>query len=99
MVCPECDRPLSRAGKGTPKASKRAVGLFIVAGVVGALWALAVALWSPAFLVPRGVGGIAICALFYLGPGIAIGAYASSLPKIRNLRCARCGWAETRQLG
>jgi len=60
---------------------------------VTALWASVLLLWSPVFLVPRSAAGAAVCALFYPGPGVIIGAIAGRLPRIRTLRCRRCGWS------
>lgn len=72
--------------------------LYGTAGVVGLLWALIVLSWSPAFLVPTGPGGFAVCAVFYLWPGFLIALLASRIPKVRTLRCSKCGWSEERQL-
>jgi hypothetical protein len=75
------------------------VTLFVVAGLVGGIRALLIFLWSPVFLVPRGIGGIVICGIVYLAPGLAIGVYASSLPKLRAMQCRGCGWNEVREVG
>jgi len=99
LNCPSCGRQLSRSGRGHPKTSKKAAGLYVVAAVAAGLWAVVVMMWSPVFLVPKGLGGIAFCAAFYLWPGLAIGFYASSLPKVRHLRCARCHWSATQPVG
>ena len=95
MKCPECDADLKKRAMGAPRASKKATLLYVVAGIVGGLWAIGIYLWSPVFLAPKGVGGIALCAIFYLAPGLGIGWYAASLPKLRDLHCRACGWKET----
>ena len=98
LACPKCNAPLPRRNRGDACTSRKAKALYGVAGIVGGLWALVVALWSPVFLVPRGLGGFAICAAFYLFPGFLIGMYASILPKVRTLSCTRCGWSEVQML-
>ena len=95
MDCPSCQRPLSRTARGQPRMSKRAAMMYVVSGVVTLVWAGVLYLWSPVFLVPRGVAGIALCAILYLGPGLLVGAYASQMPKLRTMRCGRCKWTET----
>jgi hypothetical protein len=96
--CPECERPLGRLGRGDARLGKTAKVLFVVAAIATAIWAGIVLVWSPVFLVPRGLGGIAICVVFYMWPGLLLGGIATQLPRIRTLRCSRCGWSQTTTL-
>ena len=92
MNCPKCGSETLVKGMGDPGYSKRAMGLFLVGALVSVAWIGLLLAWSPAFLVPRGIGGIAICAIVYLAPGLIVGLYASNLPKVRPMRCADCRW-------
>ncbi|HEX5136200.1 MAG TPA: hypothetical protein VFY93_04450 [Planctomycetota bacterium] len=97
--CPQCGHGLGRHESGDARYSKKSLTLFGVGAILTAAWAGVLLAWSPVFLVPRSIGSFALCALFYLWPGLVVGAWASRLPRVRTRRCARCGWSETTTLG
>ena len=99
MECPRCGQPSLVKGMGDPGYSKRAFSMFLVAALVTGAWIAILVAWSPVFLVPKGVGGIAICAIVYLGPGLLVGVYASKLPKVRPMRCPACRWHGKVEMG
>jgi hypothetical protein len=95
LPCPQCGHGLGRHEAGDARYSRKSLALFGAGAIATAAWAGVLLAWSPGFLVPRNAAGFALCALFYLWPGLVVGAWASRLPRVRTRRCTRCGWSET----
>lgn len=97
--CPGCDEELDRTDVSTPRTSRKAMGLYVLAVGVSAIWGTILFLWSPAFLVPSSLKRLLACAVFYLGPGLIVAMAASAVPKVRDVQCSRCRWSGTQRRG
>ena len=88
MNCPACGERLPKRSRGQPRSSKKALLLYVLAGLVAFAGIPAMALGLNEYLARY---------LFVVAAG-AIAVYASRLPKLRSMRCGACGWQEERKL-
>jgi hypothetical protein len=88
LTCPACGEGLPQRSRRQPRSSKKALLLYVLAGLVAFAGMPAMAL---------GLNEHVAKYLFVLAAG-AIALFASRLPKLRSMRCGACGWQEERSL-
>lgn len=105
--CRACAAPIELRSQAGWRLHPRALVLYVASGlvVIAAFGVLSVSLPLRPFvesLMPSDSGSSRTRALFTVvwiaigfAPGVVVGVLASKVPRIRTLRCAECGAADT----
>ena len=90
VECPACGAEVRRE-RVRVGSSPVALGLYAGAGVLTILWIALLTSWQPVWLFPKGGRGAILLAAVYLAPGLVVGVVAAALPRLKTVRCAKCG--------
>jgi hypothetical protein len=91
--CPSCGTKFRRDAKHF-RTQRITIILSISALVFTIAWDVGFYFFSPVYLYPKGLPGMAICGLVYFWPIPVFGVIASRFPRVLDLACKKCDWKE-----